>query len=182
MFRHIQAGAPLPLHAACGIQRTNHAFRALKPPKRVVVLRSNINPPFFNSPDKLLLPLRIILEKCIRFLSHGEVVPVAILERLAVRARHLIEVCSHHIGIGAAGLLFIKAPRVVGAGVVRDVNRPRRRILACLACRRHDAQQQGQQRPHMAHRGCIVHNRPPKRDFYNHSHPRWAETFDLACR
>ena len=123
---HVDRHAPGALEAAGGIERSEEGLLALPAPEGVVQEGAEGDPALAKPPDELVPAVGVELEERQGLVRHGHRVPVAVPLRLAVRARHRVEVGAHELGHVPAGRLLVEAPRGVGAGVVDDVDGPGR--------------------------------------------------------
>ena len=127
VVRDVDRDAPGTLEAARGVERPQKGLLALETPEGVVQEGAEGDPALAKPPDELVLPLRVALEEGQGLVRDGHRVPVAVPLGLAVRAGHRVEVRADELGHVPSGGLLVEAPRVVGARVVHDVDRPARR-------------------------------------------------------
>ena len=127
VVRDVDRDAPGALEAAGGIERPQEGLLALAAPEGVAQEGAECDPALAKPPDELVLPLRVALEEGQGLVRDGHRVPVAVPLGLVVRASHRVEVRADELGHVPSGRLLVEAPRVVGAGVVDDVDGPARR-------------------------------------------------------
>ena len=124
VVRHVDRHAPGAFEPARGVERAEEGLLALPAPEGVVEEGAEGDPPLSEPSDELVLPLGVVLDERQGLVRDRHRVAVAAFVRLAVRARHRVEVGAHELGHVPSGGLLVEAPGGVGARVVDDVDRP----------------------------------------------------------